>query len=241
MAIKIKTGYVALIVVALLGGVFFTGWTIGRKITKRHYIVTVDSLNQAITRYQVTINKINTFVATVEQETASLREQLRKGEVENLELRALNITRVSEITRLKLKIDTLLTNVDHGGLILFRDTCTGDGQVSLLLPFNFYKNDEWLKLKGMFNIDGKLDIDLKMFSDVDVYTGIDKTTKVPICVVTTDNPYLQTLNISSYKFDAISPKKWGVGVVAGYGLVIDKTPEFRPFIGIGVSRTFIRW
>lgn len=31
------------------------------------------------------------------------------------------------------------------------------------------------------------------------------------------------------------PKRWSVGVTAGYGVTIQGTPQFEPFIGIGVS------
>lgn len=31
------------------------------------------------------------------------------------------------------------------------------------------------------------------------------------------------------------PKRWSVGIQAGYGLSLSKTPQFHPYIGIGVS------
>jgi hypothetical protein len=71
---------------------------------------------------------------------------------------------------------------------------------------------------------------------VDVITGIDKTTKKNTVIIKTDNPYLNTIAINSYKTDAPKRKPWGVGAIAGYGLTLNGTPQMTPFIGVGISR-----
>ena len=35
--------------------------------------------------------------------------------------------------------------------------------------------------------------------------------------------------------------RWGLGVQVGYGVTVQKQPEFRPYIGVGVSYNFLSW
>lgn len=35
--------------------------------------------------------------------------------------------------------------------------------------------------------------------------------------------------------------RWGLGVQVGYGMTVQKQPEFRPYIGVGVSYIFLSW
>ncbi|MBQ8034141.1 MAG: hypothetical protein IJ267_03300, partial [Bacteroidales bacterium] len=31
------------------------------------------------------------------------------------------------------------------------------------------------------------------------------------------------------------PKRWGVGIQVGYGVTLKQTPQFSPYVGVGVS------
>lgn len=37
------------------------------------------------------------------------------------------------------------------------------------------------------------------------------------------------------------PKRWGLGVTAGYGLTLAPQPQLSPFIGVGVSYNLVSW
>lgn len=37
------------------------------------------------------------------------------------------------------------------------------------------------------------------------------------------------------------PKRWGLGVAAGYGLTLAPQPQLSPFIGVGVSYNLVSW
>jgi hypothetical protein len=161
--------------------------------------------------------------------------------VEREELKKLNIKRLAEITKLIFRIDTLLEDVSHGGeIITIHDTIYKDKDINaIVLPFSFTKKDEWMSLGGDFDNTGKLGIALKMQADVNVYTGITKKTKEPFCVVTSPNPYLNVINVQSYKTDTYKPRTFSVAVQLGYGLILAKDPQISPYVGIGISRNLI--
>lgn len=41
----------------------------------------------------------------------------------------------------------------------------------------------------------------------------------------------EVITIKEYQ----KPKRWGIGIHAGYGMTIKGTPQFEPYIGIGIS------
>lgn len=51
------------------------------------------------------------------------------------------------------------------------------------------------------------------------------------------NPYVKELGIKSITVPTPKPKKWGIGIQGGYTII----PIPQPYIGIGVTRTFIRF
>jgi hypothetical protein len=96
-------------------------------------------------------------------------------------------------------------------------------------------------LKGDFDAKGKLGLSLKMDAGLDIWTGMDSKSKLPVARVTSNNPYLNILTVSSIKLDTQKPKKFGIGFQIGYGICVNNPPEFSPYIGIGISRNIIRF
>jgi len=35
--------------------------------------------------------------------------------------------------------------------------------------------------------------------------------------------------------------RWGLGVSAGYGITLDKQPQFTPYLGVGISYNIVSW
>ena len=77
--------------------------------------------------------------------------------------------------------------------------------------------------------------------NVDIYTGIDKKSKKPTADVVIDNPYVTLNSISSIKLDIPKVKKWGIGISAGYAIVLSKQVTTAPFVGISLNRNIIRF
>ena len=175
------------------------------------------------------------YIASVEQEIMTLREAKRNGDVEREELRKLNIKHLNEITRLKLRIDTVFINVPHTGTVIEvpGDTDSDRQESALLLPFGFQQKDEWLTLYGSFDIYGDFDLDIKMDVDIDLWMAVKKKEKTPSVILTSNNPYINVLSVSGIKFDMPKPKKYGIGINLGYG--ITKNGILSPYVGFGIS------
>jgi len=243
MSIKVsnKTLFLAILIAIL--AIFFGGWYLGFTKNNKAQNVLIQEQKKEIERLVVQINDTEYYVTKVEQELATEKELRKKDILEKKELKALSLKQANEINRLSIRIDTLLEDVSHTGNIIPTDTVYVDNTPhnAILLPFSFAKTDQWLTLKGNFDKNGELGINISMDVAISAISGIDKTTKKPTLVVTTDNTYINVINIASYKTDTPKPKTWGIGVVAGYGLILNSQPEIKPFIGVGLSRNFIRF
>jgi len=249
MKINIKTRYLVYGLILALLSLFFLGWSLGTSKQKKSLTSVVDSLKYEITLSEIQLDKKTVYLAKVSQELTTERELRKKDIVDKETLRKLNLKQVNEISRLKLRMDTLLSGINHTGQIIqipshtdsvSNDTIT-DKKNAILLPFSFTRKDEWLQLNGTFDSQGALDVSLKMKVDVDVFTGLDKN-KEPICILSTNNPYIKTLGLASYKTDPPKKRKYGIGLQIGYGVnLIGEIIKPTPYIGVGVSCNFIRF
>lgn len=251
MSITIKTRTWVIALLIAIAGIFFLGWCLGHKKADRALNALISSQNTTINRYVVKIGGDSVYIAEKEQEILTKKQAIKNGELEREELRKLNLKQANELTRLKLRIDTLLDNVTHNGQIIeifdsqianykpANDTITK--QKAILLPFSFEKKDEWLNLLGNFDSQGKLGINLKLDIPLDIWTGIDKSTKLPIAKVSTKCPYLGILSINSIKMDTKKPTHYGIGVQIGYGVILGNPVKTAPYIGCGISYNFIRF
>jgi hypothetical protein len=231
MPIKIPTKYIIITIFIVILTLLGTGYIIGHRKGVNASKPTINALTTEIQRQTIVINNQKIYVASVEQGIESLKQAKDNGDVTNKELRALNIKMVNENTRLMLQIDTLLKGFSDSIKI---DTVVIEGkpQHVIYLPFSFEKKDNWLSLRGTFNQIGELGLSLKMDASLDVWTGIDSKNKLPIAKITSNNPYLGVLSISSIKLDIPKPKKFNISVFAGYGAC--KT-GLSPLVGVGVG------
>ena len=250
MSLQIKNSTLLIVLLGVFIGVLALGWTLGTSHERKSAKATQDSLQKEITRLVVELNDKEYYATKVEQELATEKELRKKDIIEKKELKALNIKQANEITKLRMKVDTLLHDVIHNGQVIDvlnsqianydnanQDTVARKShQKAIILPFMFEKTDKWLSLKGNFDDNGKLGISLFMDMSVKAISGIDKQKK-PTLVLSTDNPYIQTISVESYKTDTPRKKTWGIGLQAGYGL--NKNFELSPYLGIGVSRNLV--
>lgn len=64
----------------------------------------------------------------------------------------------------------------------------------------------------------------------------------PFSEVTNYNPYSTTKTLRTYQTSLPPPKTWGIGITGGYGGVRANTQIYTGwFIGVGLTKTFIRW
>jgi hypothetical protein len=235
-----KTKYLLITIPVVLCLVFFAGYVRGHGKAESASKARLDSLNSIISSYVVMLDDTKTYVTKIEQELKTEKEARQDGDISRKELRALNIKYLSEISRMKFRIDTLLEDVENNGVVyIIHDTITLNPTSYIKLPFVVTKNDQWLSLKDSTDIKGKTSIALKMNLSLDVYTGIDKTTKKYNTQISTDSPYIGIIGIKSQKFDAPKPKKYGIGLQVGYGLTTQLKPT--PYLGIGFGYNFIQF
>ena len=239
MAITLKTRTILIGAILSLFLTFFGGWYYGHaKEQKRAEIASI-ALQNEIQRLTVEIDDKDFYLSKIKQELATQRELLKQGEITNEELKKLNIKRLTELTKARLTIDTLLKQVaNNGNIVGIHDTTTLEPKNYVRLPFVVTKDDEWLSLKDSTDIKGETFVSFKMNMGVDVISGIAPKTKERTINILTDNPYIKTIGVKSYKTDVERVKRYGVGLNMGYGICRNK---FSPFIGIGISYSLIRF
>lgn len=248
MSYTIKSKYLVIAVLMALLAIFFGGWYVGSQKVKKASEVAQNALKDTIEKLTVQINDTEYQLTKTEQELITEKELRKQDIIDKETLKALNIKHLNEITKLRLRIDTLVEDVIHNGQIIIvqnnRINSLADSvianktdQKAILLPFSFYKQDKWLDLKGNFDNNGKLGIALKLDSiDVDVISSIDKKSKKNTINILTDCPYVQTIGVRSYKTDVIKPKRYGLGLQAGYGIT---NSGLSPYVGVGISYNLI--
>jgi len=243
MSITIKTRYIFLAVLLGISTLLFIGYRYGHKRGENVLQASVDAQTNAIHRYEIELNRIKTYVTEKEQEIMTLRQAKDAELIRNEELRKLNIKYVNELTRLKIAIDTLMSNVSHNGqVVIVHDTIKiNNDKEAILLPFTFAKRDQWIDFTGTFDKKGTLGINLKITALLDVWAVQKKRKDNPVVMVTTDNPYLNIIGVRSVKLDTPKDRKWGLGIIGGYGINCVGTVKATPFIGGGLSYDFVRF
>ena len=241
MTYTIQNKHLVLGVVLAILATFSLGGYLGYRRALNVANSQIVALKDTINSYKIVIGGLTKYVTEKDQLITDQREALQRGELERKELRALNLKRVNELTALKIRIDTLLQNIPNTGTVVYIDTCMGydPPQSAILLPFSFEKADKWMTLRGDFDQKGQLGVNLRVNASVDVWTGIDKSTKQYKAVITSDNPYLKITDIKSMKFDLPKPKKFGLGVFAGYGITVAGEVRAAPMIGVGLNYNLI--
>jgi hypothetical protein len=239
----IKTKYLFLLAFCLILGFIFLGYTLGTKKKDNQFSSEKTRLNNEILRYKAIVNGDSLYIASVEQEIMDKNEAIKQGEIERKELKALNIKTVNELTKAKLTINILLDSISNNGtVIIIKDTVlVNNDKKAILLPFTFKKSDQWYYLAGGFDLDGVMSAKIGVNVDLDLYGAYKKKDKVPSFIITTTNPYVTINSLKSIKFDTPKPKRFGIGLIGGYGINIQGNVKAQPFIGLGLSYSILRF
>ena len=104
---------------------------------------------------------------------------------------------------------------------------------------------EWVVAKIEASKDS-IGLDLKVKNDYLVVIGREKSgflglgKGTPFVEVTNNNPYTETKSIITYSVTDEKPRKFGVGIIAGYGVTaVNIVPQ--PMLGVGLSYNLIRF
>ena len=95
------------------------------------------------------------------------------------------------------------------------------------------KHNIWLDLDIIAKVDS-IHYDLKVRNKYSVVLGYEKG--LPIAMVTNYNPYTETTDMKAYSVMVPKPKRFSLGVHAGYGIV---GMGFGPYFGVGINYDLI--
>lgn len=132
-----------------------------------------------------------------------------------------------------------------------RDTIKKD---SLIYIYPEYKSnitkDKWISASIIANKDSTTFIP-KIHNEYSLVLGEESNQKglfhifdkkIPFAEIKNLNPYTTTETLRSYQVAPAPPKTWGIGIQTGYGgTMINNQIYTAPYIGVGITKTLIRW
>lgn len=239
MKITIKPIYVLGLILSLLAGSYLIGRHKGYQRGENASKGLIQALNGKIKEYEVELSGAKQTAFQMTQMVVSARQALQNELIQKEELKKLYLKKADEVTRLQSEIKIYKDSIGHTGVVVEIKHDTIYPENAILLPFDFSCKDPYFNLRGRFNDKGIMSAEVSMWENLSVYSGIDKHTGLRSVVVTSDNPYVSINKILSFKIEEKPTPKWGLGVQAGYGLSADLKPV--PYVGLGLTRTFIRF
>jgi len=240
--IEIKTKNIIIGIVTALVLCFLGGWALGRFQRDDASRSIIQGLNDVMRTYTYTIGDLQKSAWEKDAIITTQKQAIREGLLIKEELRKLKIKYLSEVTHLQTTVEILLDSISHTGTIIISPCPPDEEHPVLYLPLTFQEKNKFLDLRGEFDEQAKLSIEIKLPVNVSMWVGWDKSTKRLKGIATIDNPYVHVQNITTIKTDLRKSTKWGIGIVGGYGLgYVNKEFKITPFVGIGLSRSFVKF
>lgn len=224
--------------------------------TKNDYVSTINALQDTMTTYRTKDGVQVTRISLIETEKASmfldikskddvivkLQEEIKKNK--NRLGKSGSVTVIENTTELNTVDTTYITSKDT---IIRNDIVFVYPEYSSLIKKGFRKDSSyWITANVKTNKDS-IDFELEIQNSYIVTLGKEKTKgfkslfkpKISFAEVTNENPYTSTKTIRAYQVKVPKPKRLGIGFHVGYGLILDKVPIFRPYIGVGINYNII--
>lgn len=226
---------IGLIVVGAIASFFATGYfNVKEDLETTEFNMSV--MNDSVQYYQ---KKDGTQVAKIrafEGKKANLFLKLESKDKEIIKLQ-------KEVRRVKGKLSR------GGGVVRGGSTTKVITQTNTVVKFvdkdtvytSHLKDSIWYEADIRVTKDSTM-LDLKVGNKYTVVVGETKNglfkKPTPFVEVSNDNPYTSTTALRAYKVSAPDPKRWGIGVTAGYGIT---KSSLSPYVGIGISYNLIQW
>lgn len=225
-----------------------------------NYLKNINSLNEELIKYEnrdgVQVSKIK----IIEFENSKQFLEIKSKDEKIIQLQELvkkNNKKIKEpgssITIIKNTTDI---NSRDKTIINFRDTININDTIYIYPEYNslirkgLIKNSDslyWISGSVLANKDS-ITLDVLVHNSYSLILGREKEKgfknlfkkKIPFAEITNENPYTDTKTLRTYQVQEPRPKRLGIGFHVGYGLVLDKQPIFRPYIGIGLQYNIIQ-
>lgn len=242
MQIKTRTLIIAVLVAFVL--CFGGGYLLGRHDRFGSSDTIINNLNSIITTYAYEVGGLQKQAREKDAIIMTQKQAIKEGLIFKEELRKLKIKHLNEVTHLETNVEILLDSIAYiQGHPPVNPPCPPDDNNPVLyLPLTFQEKSKYLDLTGTFDEQAKLSLSIKLPITMDVYTFFDRKEKQYKATLTYENPYIQTIDIRSVRMEWQKASRWGIGIMVGYGFgYVDKQIRPTPFIGVGLTRTFVRF
>ena len=226
------------------------------KNTINDYSQTINALSDTVTSYRtkdgmqvakiqlIETEKLQQFleIQSKDAEIIKLQEEVKKNKkrIGN----SGSVTVVTNTTEIQSSDTTYITSKDT---IIRNDTVFIYPEYSSLIRKGIRKDSSYWVIANIKANKDSTSIGISLSNSYTVLIGNEKRKgfknlfkpKVSFVEVTNENPYTETKTIRAYKVKAPKPKRLGIGVNIGYGLILDSKPIFKPYIGIGIQYNII--
>lgn len=228
------------------------------KNTINDYSQTINALSDTVTSYRtkdgmqvakiqlIETEKLQQFleIQSKDAEIIKLQEEVKKNKkrIGN----SGSVTVVTNTTEVQSSDTTYITSKDT---IIRNDTIFIYPEYSSLIKKGLRKDSTyWATINVKSNKDST-SVGVSLNNSYVVVIGNERKKgfknlfkpKVPFVEVTNENPYTETKTLRSYQVKVPKSKKFGVGIHVGYGLILDKQPILRPYVGIGINYNIIEF
>lgn len=226
--------------------------------TKKDYVNTINALQDTMTTYRTKDGVQVAKISLIETERAiqfleikskdavivKLQEEVKKNE-KRLG-KSGSVTVITNTTEVKTVDTTYVTSKDT---IIRNDTVFVYPEYSSFIKKGLRKDSTyWATINVKSNKDST-SVGVSLNNSYVVVIGNERKKgfknlfkpKVPFVEVTNENPYTETKTLRSYQVKVPKSKKFGVGIHVGYGLILDKQPILRPYVGIGINYNIIEF
>lgn len=227
------------------------------KDTVRDYTNTINALSDTMTTYRTKDGLQVAKISLIETEKTKQFLEIQSKDTEIVKLQEKvkknkkrlgnsgSVTTISNTTDITGSDTTYITSKDT---IIRNDTIFIYPEYSSIIKKGLRKDSTyWVIANTKANKDSTT-IGISLSNSYIVVIGSEKRKgfkalfkpKIPFVEVTNENPFTETKTIKAYQVKAPKPKRLGIGFTIGYGLILDKKPIFKPYIGIGIQYNIIQ-
>lgn len=198
-------------------------------------------------------NSLSDTVSTYRDKNNNLISRISVLETENANIFLKIISKENEIIELQETVRQYKNKLEQGGsvIIIGGDTDIGNTNPTVIVKvdtvyrdnivylYPTYKDslkNEWIDYTTTINKDSA-SFNLKIYNKYRAIIGTEKG--VTFVDVISENPYSSISALRAYQVSVKNPKTWSVGISAGYG--ISDNFKLKPFIGVGIHKSIIRF
>jgi hypothetical protein len=225
---------------------------------EKDYVSTINALQDTMTTYYNKDGMQVAKISAIETEKASMFLDIKSKDAVIIKLQEevkKNKNRIGKSGSVTVITNTTEINTVDTTYVISKDTIVRNDTVFIYPEYSSFirkglrvDSSYWITANVKANRDST-SFELGIQNSYTVVLGREKAKsfkglfkpKIAFAEVTNENPYTATKTIRSYQVKVPRPKRLGIGINVGYGIILDKKPVFRPYIGIGINYNIIEF